>query len=65
MGAIALVLWKILARQEAGDPDFERRLKADERRAMANRQADARRTAGTPPPAGGQDRGDGPAHESE
>ena len=49
MGVIAFLLWKLLARQEAGDPEFERRLQADERRARANRQADARRAAGMQP----------------
>ena len=44
MGVIAFLLWKLLARQEAADPEFERRLQADERRARANRMADARRS---------------------
>lgn len=60
MGAIAVVIWKVLARQEAADPDFERRLKADERRALSNRQADARRAFGTAPPPDAGEGGDQP-----
>jgi hypothetical protein len=38
----AWALWKLLRRQEDADPDFERTLQADERRARGNRQAAAR-----------------------
>jgi hypothetical protein len=41
-GVIAWALWRLLTRQEAGDPEFQRRLQADDRRARANRQAAAR-----------------------
>jgi len=49
-GVAAWTLWRLLNRQEAGDPDFERRMKADERRARASRQARARASLGAPPP---------------
>lgn len=42
MGILAWVLWRLLARQEEADPDFQKRLQADERRARANREAAAR-----------------------
>ncbi|MBM4006433.1 MAG: hypothetical protein FJ292_02545 [Planctomycetes bacterium] len=42
MGILAWVLWRLLARQEEADPDFQKRLRADERRARANREASAR-----------------------
>ena len=51
MAILALVIWRILRRQEAADPSFERRLKADERRARANRDAAARASQGDTPPA--------------
>lgn len=41
-GVAAWALWKLLRRQEEADPDFERTLQADERRARGNRQAAAR-----------------------
>ena len=53
MGFMAWVIWRLLARQEQADPDFERRLKADERRARANREAAAR---GVPSPEHESDR---------
>jgi hypothetical protein len=49
-GVLAWALWRLLNRQEAGDPGFERRMKADERRARASRQARARASLGVPPP---------------
>ncbi len=48
-GLAAWALWRLLKRQESADPDFERRLQADERRARANRMNAAR---------GSSDRGD-------
>jgi hypothetical protein len=42
MGILAWMLWRLLARQEEADPDFQKRLQADERRARANREAAAR-----------------------
>jgi hypothetical protein len=47
-GVIAWALWRLLHRQESADPEFQRRLQADDRRARANRQAAAR---GAAPPA--------------
>lgn len=41
-GVAAWALWKLLRRQEEADPDFERSLLADERRARSNREAAAR-----------------------
>ncbi|MEY4770523.1 MAG: hypothetical protein RIQ40_1263 [Planctomycetota bacterium] len=41
-GVAAWALWKLLRRQEEADPDFERSLQADERRARGNREAAAR-----------------------
>ena len=41
-GVIAWALWRLLHRQESADPEFQRRLQADDRRARANRQAAAR-----------------------
>lgn len=41
-GVAAWALWKLLRRQEEADPDFERSLQADDRRARSNRQAAAR-----------------------
>ena len=38
----AWALWKLLRRQEEADPDFERTLQADERRARSNRESAAR-----------------------
>lgn len=49
MGVIAVVIWRLLSRQERADPDFERRLQADERRARANREAAARGQREPPP----------------
>ena len=49
IGVVAVVIWRVLSRQEASDPDFERRLQADERRARSNREAAARGDQ-TPPP---------------
>jgi hypothetical protein len=54
MGILAWVLWRLLARQEQGDPDFQKRLQADERRARANREAAARQL---PPQDTGEPRG--------
>lgn len=51
MGIVAFVIWRVLSRQESSDPGFERRLKADERRARANREAAARDSHGGSPPA--------------
>jgi hypothetical protein len=42
MGILAWVLWRLLARQEEADPEFQKRLQADDRRARANREAAAR-----------------------
>jgi hypothetical protein len=50
MAVLAAVLWRILRRQEQSDPDFERRLEADDRRARANREAAARGSGGAEPP---------------
>jgi len=50
MGILAWALWRLLARQEAQDPAFDRRLRADDRRARANREAAARQTGGPAPP---------------
>lgn len=60
-GVAAWALWNLLRRQEEADPNFERTLQADERRARGNRQAAARasrehdeatrdRQAASPPP---------------
>jgi hypothetical protein len=50
MAIVGWAIWKLLARQEQGDHDFQRRLDADDRRARANREASAReRTSGEPP----------------
>jgi len=47
-GVATWALWRLLNRQESADPEFQRRLQADDRRARANRQAAAR---GAAPPA--------------
>ena len=51
MAILAVVIWRILRHQETSDASFERRLKADDRRARANREAAARDNRSGPPPA--------------
>ncbi|MCE9619142.1 MAG: hypothetical protein K8R92_04465 [Planctomycetes bacterium] len=49
MGAVAVLMWKLVQKQEQQDPDFEQKLAADDRRARANRQAASK--AASPKPA--------------
>jgi|GEM_PF-3438170 len=41
MAVAAWAVWQLLRRQEKNDPEFQRHLSADERRARINRQTDA------------------------
>ena len=47
MVAIAVVAWRAVQKQERDDPAFEAKLKADDERAAAGLQADAKGRAGT------------------
>jgi hypothetical protein len=37
MAAVGVLIWRLVQNQEVNDPRFESKLKADERRAKANR----------------------------
>lgn len=42
MIALGVLAWRVIQRREAGDPELERRWRADERRAKAARERSAR-----------------------